>query len=237
MAILQMLEASLNLGGKELLNTASLSIDPGERVCLAGRNGAGKSSLLAVLGGLIQPDSGTVIRAVAFGHMPQDVPQSWSGKVFDLVAQTLGADGLALIAARKAASGLHNDQDGLRLLEQGGGWEHYNEILGVLNHLQLDPEAEFDTLSGGTRRRVALARALLCSDHLLLDEPTNHLDLTTIVWLEDFLLHRARTLVFVSHDRVFAERLATRVVEIDRGKLYSYNCGFAQFTRQRDERL
>ncbi|MDD4701760.1 MAG: ATP-binding cassette domain-containing protein, partial [Desulfovibrio sp.] len=105
------------------------------------------------------------------------------------------------------------------------------------NHLELDPDAEFASLSGGTKRRVALARALVCSEDLILDEPTNHLDLATITWLENFLLRKARTLIFVSHDRAFSRRLATRVVEIDRGKLYSYSCGFDRYPERREERL
>ena len=110
-------------------------------------------------------------------------------------------------------------------------------MLGVIHHLGLDPDAEFVALSGGTRRRVALARALVRSEDLILDEPTNHLDIATITWLEDFLLRKARTLIFVSHDRAFAGRLATRVVEIDRGKLYSYSCGFDRYPERREERL
>lgn len=119
----------------------------------------------------------------------------------------------------------------------GSDWERYGEVLAVINHLELDPDAEFASLSGGTKRRVALARALVCSEDLILDEPTNHLDLATITWLENFLLRKARTLIFVSHDRAFSRRLATRVVEIDRGKLHSYSCGFDRYPERREERL
>ena len=219
---------TLNLGGKPLLDAADLSVEVGERLCLAGRNGAGKSSLLALLDGQRAPDSGIIVRpGTPIGHMPQDMPEHWSGPVFSLVAEVLGEEGKALAAAHAGAD------HGQRV----GGWERYGEVLGVIHHLGLDPDAEFVALSGGTRRRVALARALVRSEDLILDEPTNHLDIATITWLEDFLLRKARTLIFVSHDRAFAGRLATRVVEIDRGKLYSYSCGFDRYPERREERL
>lgn len=228
MAFLSMQGVTLNLGGKPLLDAADLSVEVGERLCLAGRNGAGKSSLLALLDGQRAPDSGIIVRpGTPIGHMPQDVPEHWSGPVFSLVAEVLGEEGRALAAAHAGAD------HGQRV----GGWERYGEVLGVIHHLGLDPDAEFVALSGGTRRRVALARALVRSEDLILDEPTNHLDIATITWLEDFLLRKARTLIFVSHDRAFAGRLATRVVEIDRGKLYSYSCGFDRYPERREERL
>lgn len=219
---------TLNLGGKPLLDKADLSVETGERLCLVGRNGAGKSSVLALLGGQRQPDSGIIVRpGTLIGHMPQDVPEHWSGPVFSLVAEALGEEGRALAAAHAGAD--HGQRE--------NGWERYGDVLTVINHLKLDPATEFAALSGGTKRRVALARALVCSEDLILDEPTNHLDIATITWLENFLLRRARTLIFVSHDRAFARRLATRVVEIDRGKLHSYSCGFDRYPERREERL
>ncbi len=228
---------TLNLGGKPLLDAADFSVETGERLCLVGRNGAGKSSLLALLGGQMQPDSGIIIQpGTLIGQMPQDVPKDWRGSVFSLVAEALGEEGKALAAAHAGALAgtLAAAEHGQ---ESGSGWERYGDVLAVINHLQLDPEADFAALSGGTKRRVALARALVCSEDLILDEPTNHLDLATITWLEDFLLRKARTLIFVSHDRAFAKRLATRVVEIDRGKLHSYSCGFDRYPERREERL
>ena len=229
MAFLSMQGVTLNLGGKPLLDAADFSVENGERLCLVGRNGAGKSSLLALLGGQMQPDSGLILRpGTQIGQMPQDVPEVWRGSVFALVAEALGEEGKALADAHAGAECGH---------EPGTGWERYGEVLAVINHLELDPDAEFSALSGGTKRRVALARALVCSEDLILDEPTNHLDLATITWLEEFLLRKARTLIFVSHDRAFARRLATRVVEIDRGKLYSYACTFDRYPDRREERL
>ena len=233
MAFLSMQGVTLNLGGKPLLDSADLSVEIGDRLCLVGRNGAGKSSLLALLGGQMQPNSGMIIRpGTLIGQMPQDVPEHWSGTVFSLVAEVLGEEGKALAAAHAGSeSGADHGVD------ISGGWERYGDVLAVINHLGLNPDADFVSLSGGTKRRVALARALICSEDLILDEPTNHLDIATITWLEDFLLRKARTLIFVSHDRAFAKRLATRVVEVDRGKLHNYSCGFDRYPERREERL
>ncbi len=212
MALISLQGVSLSLGANPLLDNIDLAIEPGERVCLTGRNGAGKSTLLSVIGGTTLPDSGNIVNSGArFGQMPQDVPLSWRGSVFDVVAEAMG-----------------EDKD---------NWERHGEVLGVINHLGLDSEADFSTLSGGTRRRAALARALVASRDLLLDEPTNPPDINTITWLEDFLLRKARTLVFVSHDRAFVRRLATRMVEIDRGRIYSCNCGYDLYLERREERL
>lgn len=245
MALLSAVDLSLNLAGKPLFEHAELHLEAGERVCLVGRNGAGKSSFMALLAGDMLPDSGTVTRApgVRLGHMPQAVPDHWTGSVFAVAAAGMGPEGIALAAARLLAEGRESEvlpahaEAARRLMETGDGWERQGEVLAVLNHLRLDPEAAFASLSGGSRRRVALARALLVSDCLLLDEPTNHLDISTIAWLEEFLVRRSRLLVFVSHDRVFARRLATRVAELDRGRLYVYGCGYDAFLERREARL
>ncbi len=232
MALISMQGVTLNLGGKTVLRNADFFLEPGERVCLMGRNGAGKSSLLSLLSGQRQPDSGIVVRgAGAFGHMPQDVPASWQGTVFAVTAMALGPQGAGLATAYDATS------QGLACDLSQEGWEHYGEVLGVINRLGLMPEADFASLSGGTKRRVALARALLGAEDLLLDEPTNHLDIDTVTWLEDFLLRRARSLVFVSHDRAFIQRLATRFVEVDRGAVHSYACTYDQYEERREARL
>ncbi|MDR2892488.1 MAG: ATP-binding cassette domain-containing protein [Deltaproteobacteria bacterium] len=247
MALLSMKGVSLNLGGQPLLQSVDLFVEAGERLCLTGRNGAGKSSLLAVLGGQLEADRGDIVRGAVFGMMPQDVPQSWQGTVFSLAAEAVGLKGgIALAQELEGEAALAQNSKGgsaqaqnkySGAVEDYSDWERYGEVLGMLRHLELDPEADFKTLSGGTKRRVALARALLGSEDLILDEPTNHLDLDSIAWLEDYLLRRCRTLIFVSHDRAFSRRLANRVVELDRGKLYSYSCSYDQYPERREERL
>lgn len=245
MPLLTLQNVSLSLGGKELLEHADFGVSQGERVCLVGRNGVGKSSLLSLMAGAISPDDGQVTyeQGCRFGYMPQDVPTQWSGPVFCVAASGMGEEGRKLAAAHLASSGrgeklpAEERKRAEEYLESGEGWERYGDVLAVVNSLSLDPKADFSTLSGGSKRRVALARALLASNDLLLDEPTNHLDIKTITWLEDFLIKRARTLVFISHDRAFARDLATRVVEIDRCHLYSYDRGFDDYLPRRDLRL
>ena len=245
MALLSIQNAYLNLGGKPLLDNTELHIERGERVCLVGRNGAGKSSLLSVLAGLLSLDTGELHRepGLRIGYVQQAVPEDWQGSVFSIVASALGSEGKALAAAHLLTSGHGNllskeeRASGENFLQSGNGWERYGDVQGVINSLGLNPEANVATLSGGTRRRVALARALMTPETLLLDEPTNHLDISTIAWLEEYLARRAKTLIFISHDRAFVRRLATRIVELDRGRLYSYACNFDTFLERREARL
>lgn len=215
MALIALQDISLNLYGRPLFDHCDLHVEIGDRLCLVGRNGAGKSSLLNIMAGLKRPDTGSVIyqQGTVLGYMPQEVPLQWQGSVFGVVAEVMGEAGKALAAAHAMALGtaaLSTAERGAAesLMSTGEGWEKQADIETVLNHLGLDGDADFATLSGGKKRRVALARALLTSQDLLLDEPTNHLDIHTIEWLEEFLLRRARTLVFISHDRAFARRLA-----------------------------
>ena len=185
MALLSLRDIRVAFGGPPLLAGASLQIEPGDRICLLGRNGTGKSTLLKVVNGEIAPDEGEIVRqqGVKVALVPQEIPPGLSGSVRDIVSAGPG------IAAEKAIS-----------------------------RLGLSPGADFGTLSGGMQRRVLIARALAReSDILLLDEPTNHLDIDGIAWLENFLLREARTLLFVTHDRMFLRKLATRIVELDRG--------------------
>jgi ATP-binding cassette subfamily F protein uup len=187
---------SIAYGHLPLLDQVVLRVEPRERIAIIGRNGSGKSTLLKILGGAALPDSGTVWRqpAVRVARLEQDVPLSDSRPVFDVVAE-----------------GHHHhtaeDEDWLR--------EHHVDL--VLSRLNLDGDAIVDTLSGGWRRRVLLARALVGQpDLLLLDEPTNHLDIDSITWLEEFLAGYRGAVAFVTHDRAFLQRLATRIVELDR---------------------
>jgi ATP-binding cassette subfamily F protein uup len=205
-------------GHLPLLDDASLQIDPRERVAIIGRNGAGKSTLLQIIGGDVTPDNGTVWRqpGLRVARLVQDVPLTATRPVFDVVAE--GLHGLVG----------HDAED----------WRREHKVDLILSRLQLDGEAIVDTLSGGWRRRVLLARALVAEpDLLLLDEPTNHLDIDATMWLEDFLANYQGAVVFVTHDRAFLQRLATRIVEIDRGRLISWNGDYATFVRKKEEWL
>ena len=204
-------------GHLPLLDDVSMRIDAGERIAIIGRNGAGKSTLLKVLSGEVVPDSGVVWRqpGARLARLEQDVPLSASRPVFDVVS-----DGHTHHTAE-------DDQ-----------WRREHDVDLVLSRLQLDGTAIVDTLSGGWRRRVLLARALVGQpDLLLLDEPTNHLDIDAIAWLEDFLAAYRGAVVFVTHDRAFLQRLATRIVELDRGRLTSWPGDYRTYVRRKEEAL
>ena len=211
MALLSLQGVTLNLGGKTLLDKADLHVEQGERVCLVGRNGVGKSSLMALLSGDLTPDGGTIVRTpgITFGHMPQAVPDHWSGPVFGVVASGLGKEGEALAAAHLIATGREDQLSAANralarnLLQTGDGWERHGDILEAVNQLGLDPEADFATLSGGNKRRVALARALVASENLLLDEPTSQVDIESEARIIEAIesLGSEWTLLVVTHRR------------------------------------
>jgi len=236
LALINLFDVSLAFGGPNLLEGIGFRVQPGERVCLLGRNGAGKSSLLKVLAGELPPDSGEISREVGLetGYLPQNVPGGMEGEVYEVAAQGLGATGRVLTQLRRG-------QGGGQSAEQGNDqalWEADRSLRTVLTRLGLEPGARVETLSGGLKRRVLLARALAKSPQLLLlDEPTNHLDISAIVWLEEFLAGYQGAMVFISHDRAFARNLATRVVELDRGALYDWNCPYDEFLRRREDAL
>ncbi|MCA1905313.1 MAG: ATP-binding cassette domain-containing protein [Desulfarculus sp.] len=236
MGLISLCEVSLAFGGPLVLDAASFQVQEGERVCLLGRNGAGKSSLLRILAGVQRPDQGQVNRAqgLEIGHLPQDVPPDLGGTVYELAAQGLGGLGRALIALRRGQGG----DLGLEPAQEQEIWRLDHQLQAVITRLGLSAETRVETLSGGLQRRALLARALAARPGLLLlDEPTNHLDIDTIAWLEQFLLARRGAMVFVSHDRAFARALATRVVELDRGTIYDWKCPYDEFLRRREEHL
>jgi ATP-binding cassette subfamily F protein uup len=216
-----------------------------ERVALVGRNGTGKSSLLRLLAGDEPPDSGTVWRAdrCVVAHLPQEVPRDLEGGVVEVVAAALGPLARLVEAyetlTHRAAHGegesvLEELAEVQHRIEQSGAWDIQRRVDEVLTRLSLDPERRFEELSGGLKRRVLLARALVTDPQvLLLDEPTNHLDIDAIEWLEAFLLRAPHTLLFVTHDRGFLARLATRIVELDRGKLTSYPGSYERYLAAR----
>ncbi|HQU16775.1 MAG: ABC transporter ATP-binding protein [Chromatiales bacterium 21-64-14] len=226
-----------------VLDRVSLTIEEGERVCLVGRNGAGKSTLMRVLAGGIQPDQGEIDRRATLrvAQLEQDIPPDLVGSVYDVVIRGLGDSGRLLLDHDHAA---HAGADPTRLaelqhaLEAAGAWGAKVRVDTVLSRMQLDPEAEFAQLSGGLKRRVLLAQAVVSEpDLLLLDEPTNHLDIEGVTWLENLLLQSAAALVFISHDRAFLDRIATRIVEVDRGRLYSWPGRYAEYRRRKQAAL
>jgi ATP-binding cassette subfamily F protein uup len=210
MAFLSLQNISLSLGGTALLDGVNLQVERGERVCLLGRNGAGKSTLLRVLTDEIAPDSGEIVfqSGTRVARLPQEVPAEMPGTVYEVVA-----------------GGAHHDTKA-------------HELDAIISRLRLEPDMAFAHLSGGLKRRAWLGRTLAAQpDILLLDEPTNHLDIEAIAWLEEFLLRYAPTLLFVTHDRAFLRRLATRIVEIDRGQLLNWECDYDTYLVRKEAAL
>ena len=259
MSLISLRSACLSYGIPPLLDGVDLDIGPGERVCLIGRNGTGKSTLLRIIDGEIQPDSGErrVGQGARIACLAQEAPAGGDETVLDVVAGGLGELGalvgeyyrlshrLGDVSATKGDQDAVNQAGALdrmaaiqQRLEVDGGWEIEQRAERVISRLGLDAEVHYSTLSGGLRRRVMLARALVIEpDLLLLDEPTNHLDIDTIEWLEEFLLGFRGSLLFITHDRRFLRRLATRILELDRGKLTDWPGDYDNYLRRREERL
>lgn len=221
MALVSLQEVSLGFGGPRLFEEINLQIERGEWIGVLGRNGMGKSTLLKVIYGDLEPESGTVSwqQNLRMAYLPQEVPQGLAGTVKEIIA-----------------SGLETaPTPGLDVEES---WQRQIQVEQVISRMQLDGEKEFRTLSAGMKRRVLLGRGLVRDPELLLlDEPTNHLDIEAINWLEDFLVRWGGTLVFVTHDRVFLQRLAHRIVELDRGQLYDWACDYPTFLQRKEAML
>ena len=251
MPCLTLENASLAYGLMPLLDHADLLLDVGERVGLIGRNGAGKSSLLKVLAGDSKLDDGKVWRApgIRWAYVPQEPPLDPEHTVYEAVAEGLGPLQQVLVQYHAVSHALSDpDADTEALLERmqllqhdleaQDGWQAQARVDNVLNRLELDADAPVASLSGGWRKRVALARALVAEPEvLLLDEPTNHLDFAAIEWLEELLLSFRGAVVFITHDRRFLDRLATRIVELDRGHLTEFNGNFAAYQLKKEELL
>jgi len=218
MALFSLKNIDLGFGGPLLLDQVNLQIEFGERVGLLGRNGAGKSSLLKLIHGDIESQSGQIARQqnLKTAYLPQEVPAELKGSIMEIVS-----------------SGLTFEE-----LNHPEMWQDQLQIDQVISRMQLDPDAKFETLSAGMKRRALLARGLVRQpDVLLLDEPTNHLDIDAIQWLEDFLLRWGGTLIFVTHDRIFLQKMSTRIVELDRGRLFDWDCDYKVFLERKEAML
>ena len=249
MALISLTNAYLSFGDHPLLDHCELHIEPNERVCLVGRNGAGKSTLMKILAGEVHLDDGKLQfeKELVVSRLEQDPPRFTQGNVFDYVAEGIGQLSDLLKEYHRISANLEQDYSETTLnrlsqvqntLEHAGGWQFDSKIKEVLAKLELNPDTLLSELSGGWLRKAALARALVCNpDVLLLDEPTNHLDVDAIEWLEEFLLGFDGSIVFISHDRSFIRKMATRIVDLDRGQLVSYSTNYDQYLLTKEENL
>ena len=249
MALLNLSNAYLGFGDFPLLDHTELHIEPNERVCLVGRNGAGKSTLMKVLAGEVQLDDGKLIfeKDIVVARLEQDPPRHIQETVFEYVAEGIAHLSDLLKQYHHISQQMLTDYSDDLLtklsqvqaqLEHNNGWQFENRIQDTLKLLELDPDKKLCELSGGWIRRAALARALVANpDILLLDEPTNHLDVEAITWLEDLLLNFKGSIIFISHDRSFIRKMATRIVDLDRGKLVSYPSNYDLYLETKAEDL
>ncbi|OUR64054.1 ABC transporter ATP-binding protein [Methylophaga sp. 42_25_T18] len=248
MALLSLKQITVSFGGPNLLDKVDFQLDRGERVCLVGRNGAGKSTLMKLIAGEIKEDGGEILgQGLKIARLEQEVPAGTEGTVFDVVAKGLGDIAPLLIEYHHVIHQLETDSSEAMLaklekaqhkLEAVDGWTVEQRVEAVISRLSLDPDAEFSALSGGMKRRVLLAQALVEEpDILLLDEPTNHLDIGSITWLEEFLKSYGGTVLFITHDRMFLQALATRIVQLDRGNITSFPGDYANFLIRREQML
>jgi len=247
MSLINLNSIHLSFGNPALLESISFSIEKGERVCLIGRNGEGKSTLMKVIAGEVPADDGTMIvqQGAKISMMSQEMPQSFTGSVFDLVADGLGGqaglikdyhDAINLVGIDPSEKNLDKLAKAQHELEAVDGWQLEQRVEEVISRIGLDPDADISGFSGGMKRRVLLAKALVCQpDLLLLDEPTNHLDIESIDWIEKMLLDWNTSLLFITHDRRFLRRLATRIISLERGLASDWPGDYDNYLRRREE--
>ena len=249
MPLINLQNVLLSYGKPPLIDYVNLVIERGERVCIIGRNGAGKSTLLKIINGQVLPDEGKIKRAsdVKVAQLEQSVPQNTTGNVFDVISEGLGKEGKLIQKFHYLTQQLNHDSSPKIFsdleqcqaeLDRIDGWDINSRVESIITKMKLNPEADISSLSGGFKRRVLLARALVANpDLLLLDEPTNHLDIEAIQWTEQFLIKWEGSLLFISHDRHFMDNLANRFVEIDRGKLVEFNCDYSTYLARKQDNL
>ncbi|MFH1281987.1 MAG: ATP-binding cassette domain-containing protein [Candidatus Omnitrophota bacterium] len=249
MAFISLQEINLAFSGPLIFDGLNLQLEPNERIALLGRNGAGKTTLMKVMSGQQPVDSGKVMvqKGIQISHLPQEVPVDITGTIFDIVLSGLGLRGELLSRHHHLTHRLQTEQtpELLRQLDvlqdklsHTDSWDVNSRIQEVIAQMKLDPESDFSQLSGGQKRRALLAKALVLKPEvLLLDEPTNHLDIDSMLWLEGFLLNYPGTVFFVTHDRMFMARLATRILELDRGRIFSWSCDYKIFLERKQAAL
>jgi len=249
MALISLQEINLAFSGPLIFDCLSLQLEPGERIALLGRNGAGKTTLMKVMNAQQQVDAGNVIvqKGIQVAYLSQEVPVDITGTVFDVVLSGLGARGQLLSQHHHLTHRLQTEAIPQLLkqldvlqdkLNHTDSWDVNNQVQEVITKMKLDANSDFSLLSGGQKRRALLARALvLRPEVLLLDEPTNHLDIDSMLWLEEFLLNYPGNVFFVTHDRMFMTQVATRILELDRGKIYSWPCDYKTFLQRKQAAL
>ncbi|MBT7781929.1 MAG: ABC-F family ATP-binding cassette domain-containing protein, partial [Anaerolineae bacterium] len=216
MALISLQDVNLGFGGPLLLENANLQIESGQSIGLLGLNGMGKTTLLKLIHGDLSPESGEIARQadLRVAYLPQEIPHGLDGKIREIVA-----------------SGLERGDD-------EANWQAQLQVDKVISQMKLEPDAPFSLLSAGMKRRVLLARGLARDPNLLLlDEPTNHLDIDSINWLETFLKRWRGTLLFVTHDRTFLQNLSKRIIELDRGRLFDWDCDYPTFLKRKEDLL
>lgn len=249
MALITLRGVQLSLGGPQIFDQADFKLHSGEKVGLVGRNGEGKSTLFRLLQGALKPDQGVIEiqQGIRVSSLIQEVPRELTGSIADVVASGLPELAGFLKAYHQALDAVNESPDEAALealgaaqadMDRSDAWSAENRIERVLSRLNLNGEQDFGALSGGMKRRVLLAQALVSEpDVLLLDEPTNHLDISAVEWLEGFLADYPGTLILITHDRAFLQSVARRIVELDRGKLHSYDCRYELYSERRAQRL
>jgi ABC transport system ATP-binding/permease protein len=238
MAFISLQNISLSFGEHPLLNEINLQIEKNQRICLLGRNGTGKSSLLKIIAGIIEQDAGEIItdQKIRVSYLSQEIPDKLDGFVFDVIADSLGEHAGEIKQYFREETGINDEIKGLNTeyIHTPQNFQDMQRIRRTAGDLNIQPEQKYNDLSGGQKRRTLLAAALITRpDLLLLDEPTNHIDVSTIVWLEEYILKFHPTILFITHDRSFLKRLATRIIELDRGDLFDYHCSYDEFLKRK----
>ena len=249
MSLISLHDVSISFGSTRLLDKINLHLHGKERIALLGRNGCGKTTLLKIISKIIQPDEGMIAqkKAVTVKYLPQEIPRNLQGFIFDIVSGGLKEDLNLIREYSNISKSLRDTQDKIlmkkldlisREMENKGVWELNTKINTITRKMQLNPRADFKDLSAGEKRRALLAKCLVSSpDILLLDEPTNHMDIFTILKLEEIISEFSGTLIIVTHDRLLVKKIATRIIEIDRGKIFNWEGDYSTFLQKKEEQL